>query len=372
VTDNHDESFEGLICPRLKAPLVAVSGMQLDASKLLKISRTGFAASDYGKGDGLWFLTPGDGTAYAVADGFPTLMYPEKLVPPGSPESVDLNDPRYAEAYVEMAHYNAVGDQGAAQINAATVDCLMGPFSASAPASSYPDPGSGWIDARHDALSQFDAYAYLTPLEGNRYLQLGGSGSHAVKALLAGASKAMLLTPMLGEARLGRALAEHFGVADRFHAVIAIGEELPFADGSYDAIYSGGCIHHMRTEHVFAEIHRVLAEGGCFSAVDPWKTPLHSVGTRIFGKRERNVFCRPIDLVRLASISDFRQPLVKRHGPLLRYLFIVLEKFGVKLPVGTMMKIGRIDDGLGRMFGLLERFGGSLVVAGKKAGSTSG
>ncbi len=370
MTPNQDGSFAGLICPRSKAPITAVSGMHFDASRLVKISRTGFGAGDYGKGDGVWFLTPGDGTAYAVADGFPVLMYPEKLVAPGSPESVDLNDPRYTEAYVEMDHYNAVGEQGAGQIDAATLERLMGPFSAVAPASSYPDPEMGWIDARHDSLSQFDAYAYLKPLVGKRYLQLGGSGTHAVKALLAGASKAMLLTPMLGEARQGRALAEHFGVADRFHAVIAIGEELPFADGSYDAIYSGGCIHHMRTEYVFAETHRVLGDDGRFSAVDPWKTPLHSVGTRIFGKRERGVFCRPIDRARLASMSVFRQPLIKRHGPLLRYVFIVLEKIGIKLPVGTMMKIGRLDDGIGLTFGVLERFGGSLVCAGKKAGIT--
>jgi hypothetical protein len=335
MSENLTQSFEGLICPRSKAALAPVAGAAFDASRLVKIARTpGSPSGNYGAGDGRWFLTLADGSAYGVADGFPVLMYPEKLVVPGNTESVDLHDPRYEEAYE--------------------------------PPDTYPSPEYKWIDARHDALSQFDAYSYLAPLAGKRFLQLGGSGSHAVKALLAGATKATLLTPMLGEARQGRALAEFFGVADRFHAVIAIGEELPFADGTYDAIFSGGCIHHMRTEYAFREIHRVLSVNGRFAAVDPWKTPLHTIGTRIFGKREPNVHCRPIDSGRLAPISIFSKSLVRRHGPFLRYIFIVLEKAGILLPIDTMLAIGKLDDGVARTFGLLDSYGGSIVFAGEK------
>ncbi len=367
MPDNLTQSFEGLICPRSKAALLPADGASFDATHLTKITRTpGSPSGGYGAGDGRHFLTLADGSAYGVADGFPVLMYPEKLVAPGNTESADLHDPRYEEAYEEMGHYNAVGEKGSTNIADENLDRLMGKLDGKSPPDTYPSPEYKWIDARHDALSQYDAYSYLAPLQGKRFLQLGGSGSHAVKALLAGATKATLLTPMLGEARQGRALAEFFGVADRFHAVIAIGEELPFADGTYDAIFSGGCIHHMRTEYTFREIHRVLSANGRFSAVDPWKTPLHTIGTRIFGKREPNVHCRPIDAHRLAPLSIFSKSLIRRHGPFLRYIFIVLEKAGILLPIDTMLAIGKLDDGVARTFGLLDNYGGSIVFAGEK------
>lgn len=358
--------LEGLVCPRSKEPMQLVEA-EAEATSLIKIPRTGSATGDYGFGDGGEFLRLPDGTCYAVADGFPVLMYPEKLVARAFSEAVDLGDPRYAEAYQEMAHYNAIGNEGTSHVDDETVGRLMGRLTRNTPAQTYPDPAYGWVDARHDSTAQYEAYAYLAPLTGKSYLQLGGSGSHAVKALLAGARHAMLLTPMLGEARQGRALAEYFGVADRFHAVIAIGEELPFADETYDAIYSGGCVHHMRTEYAFKELQRVLAPGGRFSSVDPWKTLLHAFGTKVFGKREGGVFCRPIDVARIAPISIFEKSLVKRHGPFLRYVFIVAEKYGIRLPVSTMLKIGTPDDGFGKLFGILDKYGSSIVFGAEKA-----
>jgi uncharacterized protein YbaR (Trm112 family) len=93
---NLTQSFEGLICPRSKAALVPADGAEFDAARLTKIARAaGSPSGNYGAGDGRWFLKLPDGSAYGVADGFPVLMYPEKLVTPGNTESVDLHDPRY-------------------------------------------------------------------------------------------------------------------------------------------------------------------------------------------------------------------------------------------------------------------------------------
>ncbi len=359
---------QSLACPRTKLPLKEVTLGPAEVAALKKIPRTGFQTGDYGTGDGSAFLTAGDGRYYPIAGNFPVVLYPELLVPTGSADSVDLYDPRYHEAYEEMAHYNAIGQSGAAKLDAATLDRLMGRLAETQPApETFPDLETVWVDSRHDAISQLEAYRYLAPLNGKNYLQLGGSGSHAVKALLAGAGRATLLTPMIGEARQGHALAAHYGVADRFDAVVAIGEELPFVDNTFDAIYSGGCIHHMRTEYAFAELQRVLAPGGRFSSVDPWKTALHGIGTKAFGKRECGVFCRPINPDRLRPIAIFGDHLVRRHGPYLRYPFIVLEKFGVKLPLRAMLALGRFDDGLGRLTGTLNVMGSSIMFAGQKA-----
>ncbi len=363
-----EQLLPSLACPRLKKPLRRWQIDESDRCRLRKIKRSGLEASDYGFGDDLEFLTAGDGRYYGVADGFPILLYPEILVAADDHETVDLLDPRYHEAYEEMQHYNSVGNRGAAQVDQATLRRFMGALVDRCPGpQSFPDEEAVWIDARHDGLAQLDAYRYLAPLQGKRFLHLGGSGSHAIKALLAGAKSATLLTPMLGEARQGRGLAQRFDVADRFNAVIAIGEELPFVEALYEAIYSGGCIHHMRTEYTFAELNRVLTQGGRFSSVDPWKTTLHKIGTHIFGKRERGVFCRPIDPVRLAPLKLFSKHAVTRHGPFMRYPMIVLDKFGVTLPITTMLKLARVDDFLGRVTGTLNVMSGSIMFAGEKA-----
>nr|WP_243435731.1 methyltransferase domain-containing protein [Acanthopleuribacter pedis] len=196
---------------------------------------------------------------------------------------------------------------------------------------------------------------------------MGGSGSHVVKFLLAGAARAIHLTPMVGEAKMAMHLAAAFGVADRMICVIGVGEELPFADSSLDGIYAGGCFHHMQLANTSLELYRVLKAGGKFSGVDPWKTPLHTIGTRVIGKREPNVHCRPINPERIAPMQQqFKDMTVSRHGPLLRYAFLALAKLRINMPISVMMKVMQVDNYLGKPFGLGAKYGGSLVMAGTK------
>ncbi len=313
--------------------------------------------------------------AYPVIGEIPALLAPEQLVRADEADAsdvVDLQDPRYAEAYEEMVHYNSVGEDGlgdgAGEAIARVMGALVDHPDPRSEGAEFPHPSELWIDARHDTLSQLEAYEYLRPVAGKRFLQLGGSGSHAVKALLAGAERAFVLTPMLGEARFAIRLAQRFGVADRLGCVLGIGEELPFAGGSVDRVYSGGCFHHMRLEYVATGLHQILSSGGKFAAVDPWKTPLHTIGTRLIGKRETSVFCRPITRERLRPLEEgrFEDVVVSRHGPLLRYLFLALEKGQLRLSVPWMLRIAKADDRLGRMMGLTDRYGGSIVMAGTR------
>lgn len=171
---------------------------------------------------------------------------------------------------------------------------------------------------------------------------------------------------MLGEARHALKLAESYGVEDRLACVLGIGEELPFVNASIDIVYSGGCFHHMRLDHVATELDQVLKPGGKFSGVDPWKTLLHTVGTKVVGKRETSVYCRPITPSRIAAFkSRFPDLFVAHHGPVLRYLFLGLAKAKITLPVTSMMKVMKLDDRIGKVLGLSKK-GGSLVIAGTK------
>jgi len=308
--------FGMLACPRSGRPLEKVVLNNSEVAEIRKIDRKqkGF---EYSYDESHEFLSDDQGSYYSIVDEFPILMYPEKFVRSDNEEVANLMDYQYQEAYEEMVHYNSLGAESVESLDDKSLSALMGSIRSHPDRPNlFPDPETYWLDARHDALSQYEAYKYLAPIKDKRFLQLGGSGSHAVKALLAGACYAMHLTPMIGEAKAGRELAKYYGVEDRFFAVIAIGEELPFIDNSFDVIYSGGCVHHMRTEFAFREFHRVLSSEGRFSCVDPWKTPIHGIGTRIFGKREANVFCRPINPERLKYISIFEDRIVRQHGAL--------------------------------------------------------
>jgi SAM-dependent methyltransferase/uncharacterized protein YbaR (Trm112 family) len=301
---------------------------------------------------------------YPVVAGVPALLAPERLVPGGRGDPVDLRDPRYHEAYEEMGHYNEKAR--ALPLDEDILRELMGaPICGAFSQGGFPLRLVDWIDARHDSLAQLDAYTYLSPLQAKIFLQLGGCGSHAVKALLAGCREALLVTPMLGEAEFALELAGHFSVADRLSCVLGVGEELPLGDACIDAVYSGGCIHHMRTDRTLAELERVLAPGGRFAASEPWKTPFYAIGTRVFGKREASVFCRPIDEARLEPLRKlFPSSRIERHGPLIRYPMIVLEKFGLRLAPATMLRLARLDDRLGRW--LPSQWRGSLFLGGEK------
>src|SRR5271156_164091 len=242
--------------------------------------------------------------AYPVVDGIPLLLLPEMLVAGGSGRSFNLDDSKWAEAYQEMEVYNAGCAEKALELDAGRSNPI--PKESGQYADSFPEPSRVWIDMPHDALAEMDAYRNLGKLRGKRVAQLGGGGGHAVKFLLAGASEAWLITPMLGECIYGKALARSFGLEDRLRCVVAVGEQIPLKSGFLDAICSVGCIHHMVTAHVAKEEGRVLAHGGRFSAVDPWKTLMHTVGTRILGKREINVYCKPMTAERLAPFySEF-------------------------------------------------------------------
>lgn len=370
------EFADYLACPSTHRPLRIVElGVKnaSDSFGLIPVRRSGMSSASIGVTDRV-LMPDGMDTAYPVVGEFPVLLAPELLVPERAIqefEVVDLTDPRYAEAYQEMEVYNALCNarvEAAMKSGYAELRKPMGALKPSTDFSNatFPFPEHLWVDALHDSLSQLEAYSYLAPVRDRVVMQLGGSGTHAVKMLCAGASRAFLVTPMTGEARVAMTLAQHYGVAEKLGCVIGIGEEIPFANDTVDLVYSGGCFHHMRLRHAARQLHRILRPEGKFAAVDPWKTPLHTIGTALIGKREKSIFCKPITPDRMAPLYDyFGDMLVKNHGPLLRYLFLAFEKLGLRLPVTRMLSVGRFDDAIGASIGL-KRFGGSLMVAGTK------
>ncbi|MGQ0844945.1 MAG: methyltransferase domain-containing protein [Sporichthyaceae bacterium] len=343
MTSIEDRTTVDLRCPQTHLPLREVSADEADWVVGGLQARLG---APFGVTDRV-LLRSDDAAAYAIVDGIPILLGPEVLT--ADVPQPDLRDPRWGEAYDEMEFYNrTAGDEEAIERLHARMSAMSGPL------------GRDWLDCNYDAAAQLDCLEHIGSVADRSVLQLGGKGLHAVKFLLAGAAQGLLVTPMLSEVEFGRRLAERFGVADRFVGVVAVAEQLPFASDSIDVMYSGGCLHHMTAHYAASEFNRVLAPGGVLAAVEPWRTALHGIGTRVIGKREANAFCRPLDTERMASLAgEFPDLELRHHGPVLRYAALAAMKLTKhQITPATGLRIAKVDDRIP----LPRRYGGSVAV----------
>lgn len=357
-------------CPQTKLPLRAMS---LDDAKAAMASaelvpRTNREPEPFGVTATL-MVRSDNACAYPVVDGIPILLAPEQITPASRPLTWDLKDVKYAEAYEEMTFYNQVAKAEAANIREAEAYRMIEPVLRlpSEERGTFPEPKEVWIDCVPDCKAQYEASKYLGDIKGKRILQLGGKGIHAAKFLLAGAAEAWVMTPMLGEVYCSTALAKEAGVLDRLRCVVGVAEEIPVADNFFDAVYSGGCVHHMTTELAMPEVARVLKTGGKFSSMDPWRAPLYAIGTKMLGKREVSVFCRPLTKARVAPIyAAFSEAKKEQYGTLTRYPALALGKFGVSLSFGTMWQLYKFDDSLCSCIPGMRGFGSSVALFGTK------
>jgi uncharacterized protein YbaR (Trm112 family)/SAM-dependent methyltransferase len=363
-----------LVCPRTKQPLREVSREEAErivAGGRRLHTRPSEHSTPFGARETVMVRADGK-CAYPVVRGIAVLLAPEVLVSEEEKVRFDLTDPRYAEAYQEMAFYNAAAEGRATRIEESDLaEIVERVFHLTGEQrASFPEPWRSWLDQDLESVAQLEAYHHLAPLGRKRFLQLGGSGSHAVKFLLGGADEAWLVTPMHGEALFATALARRYGVEDRFRSVVGIGEELPFADGAFDGVYSGGCMHHMVTELALPECARVLRAGGRLSAVEPWKSPFYTLGTRIFGKKEPDVFCRPITHVRANPMfQSFGRAAVSRHGALTRYVLAALSRVGCKVKLVHAHRLIQWDDELTAVLPSLRGLGSVAALTATKGGA---
>lgn len=357
-----------LVCPRTRQPLAMMA--RADAERLmggrLQALRPirGGEPEPFGPTD-VVLVRADHRRAYPVIDGFPILLAPEILGVAGEVEEIDLKDPRYEEAYREMPFYDRTATDEAAKVALRAERAAQ--RARDADAMQFPAPRKVWIDFICDGVAQWDAYRHLAPVGGRRVVQIGGKGAHAVKFLLAGAREAWNLSPMLGEARYATALAKASGVDGKLRCVVAIAEELPFADRTFDGILVPSCVHHMQTDRAFPEFRRVLAEGGRFAAIEPWLAPGYKLGTRLIGKREANPYCKPLTK-RSASplFSAFGNGRIIHHGTFTRYALIAVEKTGLPLSATLAWWILKIDDAVASLIPGLRGLGSGAVLLGTR------
>jgi SAM-dependent methyltransferase len=112
------------------------------------------------------------------------------------------------------------------------------------------------------------AFAQLGEVCGRRVLDYGcGHGMAAVVFARRGAAVTGF-DLSLGYLQEARARARANGVAVNF--VQADGEQLPFADGSFDRIWGNAVLHHLDPSRAGRELFRVLAPDGWAVFCEPW------------------------------------------------------------------------------------------------------
>jgi uncharacterized protein YbaR (Trm112 family) len=360
------------ICPRSGKPLRPVELAEETWRPLMARARAAMAVFPFSRE----VLVTDDGsTFYPIVDGIPILLAPEVSFPDAR-ENFSPLDPRYAEAYEEMTHYNSVAAKAEGDIrqtHAYRTLCRCQGLSREEQAR-FPQPAERWLEATYDVTAQEAVFAHLAPLSDREVLQVGGTGIHALRFLMAGAAAAILVTPMISEARFARRLAVALGVAERLLLAVGIFEELPLPPASVDIVFSGGCLHHTLTDLALFEAERVLRSGGKIGCFDPWRAPFYRLGIRVFGKREPGVFCRPLDGERTRYLSKcFANARVEKHGSLTRYLLLALQKSGWDCTEdGTagynrfVHSLMRWDNQLAALFPPLQKFASSVSICASK------
>ncbi|MFO0935726.1 MAG: class I SAM-dependent methyltransferase [Gemmataceae bacterium] len=126
-------------------------------------------------------------------------------------------------------------------------------------------PDSAYLD--HETWIR-PAVNRLGSLGGKRILDFGcGHGMAATVFARNGADvTAFDLSP--GYVREAKERAQANGVHARF--LVADGEQLPFMDGSFDAVWGSAILHHLDLALAGRELFRVLKPGGVAVFCEPW------------------------------------------------------------------------------------------------------
>jgi hypothetical protein len=296
----------------------------------------------------------GEPAGYPIVDGIPVLMRTERLSP--TPEDVQVGGTHFAESYQEQKLYASLANSTLGTRSLAEVRRVV----ELAEPAAFPEPAQHWFGGGTTGAAYMSAMRWLAPVADQVVLQIGGVGTHALKLLHAGASFALVVSPVVQELVVGQAIAQQLGLDNRVAFVGGVAEELPIADSCVDRIYSGSSLHHTNTMRAMPELQRVLGTDGRWATVDVWKSSFHSAGTRMFGKCHGNPYCHPLDDERISPVfAAFPDAQAEFFGGSLRYGLAVAERVGLRANACQGMRLAKVEERI--PLGRLERRLSSLV-----------
>jgi SAM-dependent methyltransferase len=201
----------------------------------------------------------------------------------------------------------------------------------------------------------------LGDLRGQRVLDFGcGHGMASVVFARRGAIVTGFdLSP--GYVREATDRAEANGVRAAF--LVADGERLPFADGSFDAVWGSAILHHLDLAVAGRELKRVLTPGGVAVFCEPWDgNPLLRFARRAlpYPGKHRTPDEQPLTATMVTSLREtFPDLTVEPHQ-----LLGMLGRVWRNRPLAGVM--AKVDRGLFRAVPTLGKWGRYVVVRMKR------
>ena len=199
----------------------------------------------------------------------------------------------------------------------------------------YTDPG---------IARTIDETPELTNLAGRRLLDIGGSIKDSFRFVWNGDVAHVDQVDVSGRSqRFGHKKTEarfaHMPeLAERFVFHTAAAEALPFADDSFDVVFSRATIHHTSRPSVFAEIRRVLRPNGIFWMIEPRLVAPLYVLMRISRKIRR---------VDRGTDDPLRNAELRRLGEMMSierlYGIGLLSRYGKFFGAGRRLR-GKLDE----------------------------
>jgi SAM-dependent methyltransferase len=148
---------------------------------------------------------------------------------------------------------------------------------------------------------------WLAPQAGERILDLGcGDGQLTARIAAVGAAVSGVdASPAMAAAAQSRGIA----------ATVASAESLPFADGSFDGVFSNAALHWVRGQDaMMAETHRVLKPGGRFVAEMGGHGNIAAIRTALIAVLNRHGFAGREDNVNYYPTPEGYARRLQKHG----------------------------------------------------------
>lgn len=127
------------------------------------------------------------------------------------------------------------------------------------------------------------------------------------------------------EDRLNKDIIQIDVVPKEFVDIVAMGESVPFPEGSFDLVVISGVIEHTQYPlKVVDEAHRVLKTGEKLYLSSPWVYPFHGGDNYRFSHEGLRLLCHQFKIIEIGSLDGPLHAL----GIFLYYLIVEYLSFG--------------------------------------------
>jgi SAM-dependent methyltransferase len=228
----------------------------------------------------------------------------------------------------------------------------------------------GWLNDNRTTRRLRRRFPKLANPSGWRMLDIGGTCRDSIRFLRSNAARVDQVEVSAGSQALAIVNLETSGIDDWpervfFHTVAA--ETLPFADDTFDLVFSRATIHHTDRARSVPELHRVLNPGGLLLLVEAYLSPLMQplMRARRQVARDDRGTDRPLSRADLALIREWFPGLwVYQYNVVWLPWSQTLHK--TRWGHALTPRVWRLDLALGRMGGLAWLLGQQCLVGATK------